>query len=306
MRIERFRSSVPLGIVAGVVLVWTTSVSPQPLPTTRPAARVPTSQPADSVPYPHWSPDGCRHCHDLRNGQVQPIVPEAIDTVCLTCHDGRRAKSERHPIGRTFKSEQVEAPEGWPLLDGKLSCVTCHDIRQACDRERPRSDSDPAFVRDWPLIDVLAFCARCHIRPETHTRHNLHHMLTATGEIADRACRLCHKSLPDPADHMQRTGRPDLQTDEFRLCLGCHRRHVDFFEPGHIGARVSTRMQAAINDRLPLSEDGSILCSTCHNPHQAGLFPPGSELAGGEIRYDKERLQLRGFGKELCFVCHDR
>jgi hypothetical protein len=228
------------------------------------------------------------------------------DEVCLKCHDGRQAKAELHPIGQTFENEQVEAPEGWPLLDGRLACVTCHNVRRACDHVGRRPDGNTSFVRGWQSNNILAFCARCHVRSESHTRHNPHRMLTPTGEVEERACLLCHRSLPDSAGKMNRTGRPDLRTHEFSLCLNCHSRHVDYFEPGHIGASVSSEMQATLKGRLHLSEYGSILCSTCHNPHQAGLFSEHSELARGAMIHDgKVRpLRFRGLDKELCLACH--
>ena len=36
--------------------------------------------------------------------------------------------------------------------------------------------------------------------------------------------------------------------------------------------------------RLPLGSGNKIVCSTCHNPHQAGVFPAGSDLAIGHAR----------------------
>lgn len=303
-----FKTACHLAIATGSSLVWAAMVAAQTLSTTRPASDTPTSQPASPTPNPHWASDGCRHCHDIRNARIQPLAPDKAESVCLNCHDGRRAKAEQHPVGLAFESEQVKKPEGWPLLDGRLSCVTCHNVRRACDQPTRLPDGNTGFIRDWQSSDPLAFCARCHVRSESHTRHNPHRMLTPSGELVKRACLLCHLSTPEATDRMARTGQPELRTNEFSLCLNCHSRHVDYFEPGHIGAKVPQEIRETLRGRLPLSDDDLILCSTCHNPHQAGLFPEGSELARGAMTYDGKvrSLGFRGLDKELCLACHKK
>jgi cytochrome c peroxidase len=58
--------------------------------------------------------------------------------------------------------------------------------------------------------------------------------------------------------------------------------------------------------RLPLGRDSTIVCSTCHNPHQQGLFHSESVLSLGAIPAGGgDPVALRG-GKQICGECHDK
>jgi len=106
---------------------------------------------------------------------------------------------------------------------------------------------------------------------------------------------------------------------------------VDYFEPGHIGAKVPDEMRIHLrafernyrarlgsrHDRagptrpgslLPLADDNRVVCTTCHNPHEQGLFPADALWARGGIRSDTNRgvLSLRGMNKDICRACHDK
>lgn len=279
---------------------------------------------------PHWTPDGCRYCHPT-DAPPAPIPPAEAEDICLSCHDGRKAKRERHPIGRTFDSEQVTRPDGWPTVDGQLTCATCHAISEACHAEKRGPRGNSAFLRSDSTAGPLAFCAQCHVDETVHQRYKAHAMLDEAGTPIKEACLFCHESMPDDLDRLTRTGQPALRADVISLCLGCHPRHVDFFEPGHIGVRVTAKIKAqmiaaeqkasgrssraaalgappAITEptHLPLAGGDTVVCSTCHNPHQAGVFPANSVLADGAPAPGEERqtLRLRRSGKEICFACH--
>ncbi len=57
--------------------------------------------------------------------------------------------------------------------------------------------------------------------------------------------------------------------------------------------------------RLPLS-DGNVACYSCHNPHQAGLFPPGSVLDARATVPIDAAVALRMNSMELCIACHNK
>ena len=139
-------------------------------------------------------------------------------------------------------------------------------------------------------------------------------MVDKDGAVKRQTCGLCHTAAIQVPEDGVRTGRAELHTESIRLCAGCHPEHIDYFEPGHIGARVPARMQARLAvasrgrcGRLPLGAGNRVVCSTCHNPHPAGVFPAESELACGALTSEEERegLQLRGLGKGLCGACHN-
>ena len=301
----------------------------------QPTASAPAAtQPSASVRVvsPHWSDRGCRRCHQASGDRLLPISLDSVNELCWRCHDGKRATAEVHPVGRLFTGDQVERPRDWPAPGGKLSCITCHDVRMACDHPTPRPTTNPSFLRPVTGQGLMAFCAACHVaafRPGGG-RLNVHVMLDAQGRPVAGKCRYCHQDSFEPGASSARTGEPQLRGDGISLCIACHPSHVDHFEPGHIGYQVSEAMRARMLaaervlwrskplapqsrpatsplTRLPLEKENRIVCATCHNPHQQGTFPEESVLSDGAIARQGERRQmrLRGLNKDLCHACHE-
>jgi predicted CXXCH cytochrome family protein len=293
--------------------------------------------PGDAEPTraanPHWNPQGCTLCHANAAADLQPIPRTEIDGLCLRCHDGRQATREMHPIGRPFPEAGMVKPEGWPAPGGRLSCATCPDILSGCHRDRKRPAVNSVFVRGFDEANPLAFCARCHLENESAARYNPHRLDRGQDLQGQTACGFCHQSGIADLIGAIRTGRPKLKTSEPALCLSCHERHLDYFEPGHTGARVSSAMKSAMlaaerphaggidptlprvaedggaaPSRLPLGPADTVVCSTCHNPHPQGLFPPHSVLADGAFSPDafRDTIPLRVPAKEFCHACHNR
>lgn len=291
------------------------------------AAGPPATKSAD----PHWQPDGCNSCHQAKIGQPPRAIAAArAGAICLDCHDGQRAHAESHPIGGVFTPDEYIRPEGWPLVDGKLGCLTCHDPLLACDPSARRSPSNPAFLRGPNVHDLQLFCANCHRRPP-YKMFDPHRMVTEGNLVRQEVCLFCHTRMLD-RNAMRRVGKPALRTNQLSLCTGCHTSHIDYFEPGHIGRLVPKDIlayMAAVENAGPTSRPsrelvehmiaqgakpksivldptGRIVCTTCHNPHKSGLFPPDSELGRGAIRMKgKERLTPPPRNQRLCFNCHD-
>lgn len=73
-------------------------------------------------------------------------------------------------------------------------------------------------------------------------------------------CSVCHAAEP-----------PELLKDPVTTCVKCHH--------GNIGNHPVTRHPMGKMSRikipayLPLTEDGEMVCHTCHNPHQKTKFP---------------------------------
>ncbi len=311
--------------VAAVGMISGSSEQPT---STVPAASQPTSRAAN----PHWSNDGCRYCHELKENRVLPIAPRKVNELCWQCHDGLQAAREVHPVGRIFAGEQVRRPDNWPAPGNALSCLTCHDVRLACDRPQPRLISNGSFLRPVSGQGPLAFCGECHVaafRPDGG-RFNVHLMLDHAGRPDPDICRYCHLPSFKLDGSPVPTGDPQLRTDGISLCAVCHTSHLDYFEPGHIGHDVADPMRTRMlifeplpwsigqlfpliqpadmtMTRLPLENDQRIVCATCHNPHQKGTFPSWSVLADGADApgLGKTNLRLRGFDKDSCYVCHE-
>lgn len=291
--------------------------------------KTPATQPAMN---PHWKADGCAACHAMTaEGKAQPIVAGQVDALCLKCHDGVRAVMEVHPIGRTFAGRQVKNTQGWPTIGGKLGCLSCHEFTVEHYQSTTRPKGDPAFLRGYDGGSLQPFCARCHVAPaQEEYRYNPHLVQVRDGQVDRRSCLLCHTRKFDQAIPNKRTGDPGLRADEMRLCAGCHHYHVDYFSPGHIGTIMPADMReqlvaceqnvlskkiSAIEKKespsaepqlLRLTDDHRMVCSTCHNPHQHGVFAEDSLLTAGSLveRKGQSPLQFRGLKEGICRACH--
>lgn len=297
------RAARSLAIATGIVLF---AGAVYPIAFLRADDSTVVSTPTGKAPNPHWSPNGCSQCHP--SGQPQKATNHRDVTAnCLACHDGVRAESEKHPANRPFDSPDLHLPKGWPAQDGMLSCLTCHDVLLACDRTRSRPSRNAAFLRGKITDDPVAFCANCHVDNSSHEKFNPHIMLDDAGEPRTNACYYCHNSNVSMDRTGQRTNKPNLIDDETSICLGCHTQHVDFFEPGHHGTKMPAQMRQRVAD-LPLTNNQTITCSTCHNPHGAGWFAPNSTLArGAQADFDlTDPMKMRGYGNNICGACHER
>jgi len=321
------RVSAAVLSLIGVALAAAQALAPPPV-ATQPARPAPATQPARArqtpvrkAVNPHWTNTGCRHCHDPAAGPAGPIPPERVEAICVQCHDGRRARPEPHPVGRLF--ERTTKPPDWPAPEDKVTCITCHDIHPGGRFDGPRPADNPMFLRGW-TGNILTFCGECHpATPEAHSRYNPHITQIQNGQIVAQSCEFCHTKPMPAGEQAVRTGEPALRGGPINQCVGCHNTHVDWFTPGHIGAKITSEVRIALEavaarhgivmpektglaaGFLPLSDGDTVTCGTCHNPHQAGVFPDESPLAAGAARPPgRGNEQLRGLGKELCGACH--
>ncbi|MDD4890802.1 MAG: hypothetical protein PHU85_12840, partial [Phycisphaerae bacterium] len=277
---------------------------------------------------PHWRDDGCKQCHELKGGEVTgpPADPESQ---CLACHNGKRARQCMHPAGVPPTYARIPDAAKWPLQNGRLACLTCHDARLACNKPAFRPANNAVFLRNIrPGAAADTFCANCH-PPEQYSKLNPHVMLDAGGVI-ERRCLVCHTRLPD-RNALRRTGMPLLRADMTEVCLGCHRRHSDINPKGHLGQPVTRAVSAYIRDRdigvlyeylkrtttsqpdavdfpRALNPPNTIACATCHNPHQQKTFPAESILAYGALRVvagKSNKVAPTVPREEVCRDCHD-
>ncbi|MFQ5805567.1 MAG: hypothetical protein ACE5I3_03845 [Phycisphaerae bacterium] len=286
--------------------------------------------PQSITPNPHWHAERCRSCHEADNERLLPIAPEATDRLCLSCHDGVQAPADPHPIGRPANTELATTPTSWPTVNGAIGCLTCHDIRRHCSSQARRPAVNYVLLRGYDPQRPRDYCTTCH-HADAAGRFNPHRQRDATGRVRDDACFLCHTQRPEiPADGRRRF-EPHLRDESSDLCLSCHGKHWDVSPRGHVDRPVPPRIRqwmlmrelsleidadpqrlaqlAGEPDRrparLPLGND-RVTCYTCHNPHEAGLFPAGSELGAlADNPRDRARA-LRTDWIDLCFQCHNR
>src|SRR5205823_1806716 len=141
-----------------------------------------------AVDNPHWRKDACESCHTKAGAKLQPIAPSAITETCLKCHDGVKSISEVHPIGSPITKDRYIDP-GWPTTAGNLDCITCHDVKQACDKADEQPETNSAFLRgDRTENGPTSFCANCH-KPERAKKFNPHVMLSADRQVIQDRCQ---------------------------------------------------------------------------------------------------------------------
>src|SRR5918994_2351574 len=93
----RAQAFLPMaGVLALVVLIISHAPFRTPATLAQDAAQPPK---ADN---PHWNKNRCAQCHVEDAAAPRAIPVEKVDALCLSCHDGKAASSEVHPIRRAI------------------------------------------------------------------------------------------------------------------------------------------------------------------------------------------------------------
>ncbi|MDH4161477.1 MAG: cytochrome c3 family protein [Nitrospirota bacterium] len=95
------------------------------------------------LPLPEIKKD-CSTCHIMEGARRTDSVKKQGSALCLDCHPDRIAPQE-HKVD-IVPTMQVK---GLPLLDGKMTCLTCHD---------PHSNKYDALLRR----QETDLCLVCH------------------------------------------------------------------------------------------------------------------------------------------------
>ena len=243
----------------------------------------------------------CTLCHENRaDGPIVSQIRFGTDfRAGCRCHYNNPA-SLRHPSDVTLpQAMRLKNQPPFPLVDGKITCVTCHSFAVLCTPE----DSQRTSLRGAPYLDRTAFCFRCHDEQQ-YARVNPHNQLDAAKNIIVEKCRFCHTQKPDETTATFASVKVigGLQM----LCQGCHNisdRHPadkpHFVKPPLVYQVRMRGLEREYGIVLPLDENGKLTCITCHNPHEAGVISralPGAKGAGETLRH---RLP-----KNLCAECH--
>jgi len=288
---------------------------------------------------PHWQAEGCSVCHQGKQETISPIAQIEVDTICISCHNNRYAHSEVHPVGRNMvPSDRFTRPSDWPLINDKLGCLTCHDVKKACDSSLKRPLANPIFLRERLTGNKQKFCQNCHL-PASFDKFIPHIMISGSNEtinlsekkdIDESVCLFCHTELLD-RNTLKRTGEPHLRSPQEVLCQICHRMYRTISNHEHNGIPIPPEMQVYMyarellgptvkidnqylarlaesdvkSSRMASDSEGKITCSTCHNPHQENVFPRESVLANETMwLIGPSRIKSPSTGKSICINCH--
>ncbi|TWT41662.1 Virginiamycin B lyase [Phycisphaerae bacterium RAS1] len=270
--------------------------------------------PEPTVSNPHWRADSCTTCHTAGVDRDPRLDLAEVDTLCISCHDGMKARAESHPIGWPAAGSRTAAPEGWPLSGGRIGCVTCHSFEAHCRPSPQRPTENVAFVRGFDVDQPLAMCRACHTSESW--RLNPHLPEGESNHPGLDMCTLCHAPTPPTPAGGRRSGVANLRGEGSRVCLGCHTMHVDPAPNGHLNQPLSGAMMTHMHARraaqtgaaaeLPLA-DGRVACYSCHNPHARDTFVPTSALGAAAAPPPGQRdFRLRLKQVDLCLTCHDK
>jgi hypothetical protein len=221
------------------------------------------------------------------------------------------------------------SPE-FPLHQGVLTCLSCHDVAQDCRTQPQTIASKSNFLRGAPVSDPLMFCFNCHA-PENYRPFNAHDQLE-NGKPRTDLCLWCHTQAPDVSAKPGEAPSPALRMKGAGVCRNCHTVGPEHPVRAHTGATPSTEMMSYMSayelkskmrlpfERLleyartakrvprsiPLDEGGGITCYSCHNPHERDLLPGWSPRAVGAEPKHAVNHRVRTREGRICVVCHQK
>lgn len=255
----------------------------------------------DKVPDPHGNRMFCFACHPgrIREGEEVRFTGGGDNIrLCNECHLRPGVKKAPHVVDAqssdgTWRMDYL----GYPLAQGKLICSTCHDEVS----HGKKDPANPKFLRGGPYSDPERFCYRCHLEDKNQL-NNPHRQIDGFGRVREESCRFCHRKAPDPT--RKAAANLEIVADEALICQGCHQNrphpdveHLVALPPKMVQLKEEYERRHKVV--LPLKADGTIKCSTCHNPHAKGVLK-GDAGAGAGSRY-----RVPDF-REVCAPCHGR
>jgi hypothetical protein len=260
---------------------------------------VSTTEEAPKTAEYHYTGEYCTDCHDQipqEGGNKFLKFGGDYNKLCK-CH---APENYVHPVDIELSREKkAEIPTELPLQNGKITCLTCHDIYWQCRKRRVDKNS----LRGRPFPKRSDFCYKCHEKAD-YGMLDIHVQLNAHGKIIVDKCLYCHTDKPD--ENRARYDNVKFIGDLEMMCQRCHvirGSHAGNFN--HLvkpSAKALARMQAMekkFGIVLPLDKNGQLTCITCHNPHDKGVIRAGSPAAKGAGSKYRQRLPGR-----LCIECH--
>jgi len=282
---------------------------------------------------PHGDPALCLSCHTtVAAGRDNLRFDGNVSQLCQSCHDGRRAARETHPVDLAPSVATLQKiPSDFPLENGKLTCLSCHDISSECKAGRPPVAANRNLLRGSRTSHPMEFCFRCHVR-ENYQTFNAHNQLEA-GKPKTDTCIWCHDRVPDVNSRIKEGASYALRSKFSGVCNNCHTVEKDHpTGESHMNAtpteqmkwhmsayELQPRMNLSFKQLLeyvraanraprsiPLDENGRITCYSCHNPHEKGLLPNSNPRSVGAEPKHAVNHRLRAHEGTACRACHEK
>lgn len=224
---------------------------------------------------PHeFSVGECSICHIDEKRQPMSIKTN-ITSACDTCHT-RLKEILSHP---TDIYPSLTIPKDMPLTEGRLTCITCHNVHQ---REGKRY-----FLRRE--VKGPFFCSSCH-KVDEKGHVVLEKVHTGTYAVTDRATSIDRMSLECIECHSASLNTP---ADSLGAGIWSHYSKKAEHPIGVSYERISTQKMRNYRPLSMLPKEirlfnGKIGCGTCHNIYSKEPF----------------MLVLNNFKSRLCLECH--
>ena len=267
----------------------------------RPGQIVSATDDATKTAEYHYTGKYCSDCHEQipQEGGNKFLKFDGDFNKLCKCHV-ETPDNYIHPVGIVPSQEKkIKIPAELPLQEGKITCLTCHDIYWQCQKRRVDKNS----LRGSPFPKRSDFCYKCH-DDSSYMMLDPHSQLNAWGKIIVEKCLYCHTEKPDETrahyQEVQFIGDLEVICQRCHVIRGNHAGNVNHMvKPS---PKMLTRMQTMEQEFgiiLPLDENGRLTCITCHNPHDKGVIQTESPAAKGAG--SKYRHRLPG---SLCAECH--
>jgi DmsE family decaheme c-type cytochrome len=180
--------------------------------------------------------------------------------VCLKCHRSQYGNFEQTLHGEIFLHHPRDTQE-------KEGCESCHGPGSKHAKTKEGDGGEPgdiiSFGKDSPrpVAERNAICLSCHERGQrTYWEGSVH-------QTRDLACTNCHQIMEKVSVKFQL-----LKSTEPEVCFQCHK---------------DVRAKMVNSSHMPLM-NGSIVCSSCHNPHGSAT----------------DKLLVEASVNETCYKCH--
>ena len=263
--------------------------------------------------------------------------------LCLSCHGEDRPYKIKsvgkfsHPID-TELTPKESRPDNLPLFAkdgsktnaGRVQCFTCHDIHRwdpvslkNKGGKDVEGDASNSFLRMTNISSEL--CLKCHMNKSQLMRSDHNLAVTAPDEkniqgfkpAVSGPCGVCH--VPHNAKEKRLWAKELSGTQDFvtQLCTACHNENGAAREKllGDILHPVNVTLKKFnITTTLPLftpegsvTEEGRIVCITCHEPHVWDPNNPVLDYQNKNVEGDARNSFLRKTASpssDLCKTCH--
>ena len=251
---------------------------------------------------PHWTGKHCTECH------VETEKPELrfggdVVQLCNRCHLNDPPVCTKVHTKNSMLPDSMEEniPADWPLVDSKITCLTCHAVRVQMYDNAEAETVNKNFLRSKERGDIFSFCFNCH-QKERFQKTNPHQDILST-DIRS-SCFRCHTE--GLASGNEVCFEASLKTKSPSLCMGCH-GNLPKVHSVHeqLGRDTLNAHIAALNKleqegiELPLA-DGRMHCATCHNPHAEGIIGRKEAALGAGEKY----FLRTPSANDLCVACH--